>query len=69
MTYKDVEAIRADIGLKRAEFAKVLGISISQYYSWSRGGKNTPKGSTLVLLNVFRTAPLTMMGLIKKASE
>lgn len=49
MTYEEIEAIRAKLGLTRQGFAHILGVSLSNYYSWSRSGKKV-KCSTRILL-------------------
>lgn len=52
----DVKEIRKKVGMTQAEFASTFGISLGTLRHWERGDR-TPRGPSLVLLNVVSKEP------------
>ena len=68
LSYGDVESIRKELGITVVEFCRVLGISISTYYSWSQPGR-VPMGSTAILLGLIAENPFGEYSRIRKFIE
>jgi len=56
----DVKNIRNSIGMSQTEFASAFGISVSTLRHWERGDR-VPQGPALVLLNVVKKEPQTVL--------
>lgn len=52
----DVQAIRAKLGTSQAEFALMIGVSVSTLRNWEQG-RRTPDGPALALLRVAARNP------------
>lgn len=52
----DVKAVRAKVGMTQAQFAALFGFSTATLRHWERGDR-TPRGPSLVLLNVIERNP------------
>jgi putative transcriptional regulator len=52
----DVQAIRAKLGTSQAEFALMIGVSVSTLRNWEQG-RRTPEGPALALLRVAARNP------------
>jgi len=52
----DVKAVRAKVGMTQAQFAACFGFSTATLRHWERGDR-TPRGPSLVLLNVIERNP------------
>jgi putative transcriptional regulator len=56
----DVKAVRAKTGLTQEEFAARFGFSTATLRHWERGDR-TPRGPSLVLLNVIERNPKAVL--------
>lgn len=56
----DVAALRHRIGMTQEQFAARFGFSVSALRHWERGDR-TPRGPSLVLLNLIERVPKTVM--------
>ena len=52
----DIKAVRAKVGMTQTEFATTFGISLGTLRHWERGDR-TPRGPSLVLLNIVAKEP------------
>jgi len=52
----DVQAVRAKLGVSQAEFALMIGVSVSTLRNWEQG-RRTPDGPALALLRVAARNP------------
>ncbi|MCP4220350.1 MAG: helix-turn-helix domain-containing protein [bacterium] len=59
----DVKEVRKQIGMTQKDFALSFGISLGTLRHWERGDRK-PKGPALVLLNLVRKAPGTVLRLL-----
>ena len=56
----EVKAIREQVGMTQQEFATTFGISVGTLRHWERGDR-TPKGPSLILLNVLPKEPQAVL--------
>lgn len=56
----DVKSVRLQTQLTQDEFAAAFGISVSTLRHWERGDRK-PQGPALVLLNLVRKSPDTVL--------
>ena len=61
----DVKEIRTDIGMTQAEFSSTFGISLGTLRHWERGDRK-PHGPALVLLNLVKKEPDTILKVLSK---
>jgi putative transcriptional regulator len=52
----DVKAVRSKLGASQAEFALMIGVSVSTLRNWEQG-RRTPDGPALALLRVAAKNP------------
>jgi putative transcriptional regulator len=52
----DVKAIRRRLGQSQAEFARMIGVSVSTLHNWEQG-RRRPEGPARALLRVAATYP------------
>ncbi len=58
----NIKALRQNLRPTQAQFAARLGFSLATLRHWERGDR-TPKGPTLVLLNVIQREPKAVLPL------
>lgn len=56
----DVKSVRSRTGLTQEEFAARFAISLGTLRHWERGDR-TPRGTSLVLLNIIAKQPKAVM--------
>ncbi len=56
----DVRKVRGQTGLTQSDFAATFGIGLGTLRHWERGDR-TPRGATLVLLNVIASDPAAVL--------
>ena len=56
----DVRQVRGKTGLTQGDFAATFGIGLGTLRHWERGDR-TPRGATLVLLNVIASNPAAVL--------
>ncbi len=61
----NVKEIRDDIGMTQVEFSSTFGISLGTLRHWERGDRK-PHGSALVLLNLVKKEPDTILKVLSK---
>ena len=61
----DVKAVRAKTGLTQEEFAARFGFSTATLRHWERGDR-TPRGPSLVLLNVIAHNPKAVLSALSR---
>jgi putative transcriptional regulator len=59
----DVQNVRKNTGMSQKDFALSFGISLGTLRHWERGDRK-PKGPALILLNLVRKEPNTILRLI-----
>jgi putative transcriptional regulator len=59
----DVKKLRQEIGMTQVEFATAFGISVGTLRHWERGDR-TPQGPALVLLNLVKKDPKTILNVL-----
>ncbi|NTU91061.1 MAG: helix-turn-helix domain-containing protein [Chlorobiaceae bacterium] len=59
----DVKSIRQTTKLTQDEFAAAFGISVATLRHWERGDRK-PQGPALVLLNLVRKSPETVLSVL-----
>ncbi len=59
----DVRNVRKNTGMSQRDFALSFGISLGTLRHWERGDRK-PKGPALVLLNLVKKEPNTILRLI-----
>ena len=59
----DVQKVRKGIGMTQKDFALSFGISLGTLRHWERGDRK-PKGPALVLLNLVKREPQTVLRLL-----
>jgi putative transcriptional regulator len=59
----DVKKLRQEMGLTQIEFATAFGISVGTLRHWERGDR-TPRGPALVLLNLVKKDPETILNVL-----
>jgi putative transcriptional regulator len=59
----DVKEVRQKIGMTQKDFALSFGISIGTLRHWERGDRK-PRGPALVLLNLVKREPQTVLRLL-----
>jgi putative transcriptional regulator len=62
----DVKEVRRRTGLTQEEFAAKFAISVGTLRHWERGDR-TPRGATLVLLNIIAKEPQTVLRALEAA--
>lgn len=62
----DVKEVRRRTGLTQEEFAARFAISVGTLRHWERGDR-TPRGATLVLLNIIAKEPKAVMRALEAA--
>ncbi len=63
----DVKKVRKNIGMTQKDFALSFGISLGTLRHWERGDRR-PKGPALVLLNLVKKDPQTILKLLSSTS-
>jgi putative transcriptional regulator len=63
----DVKKVRKKIGMTQKDFALSFGISLGTLRHWERGDRK-PKGPALVLLNLVKRDPQTVLRLLSSSS-
>ncbi|ABB23904.1 MAG: transcriptional regulator [Pelodictyon luteolum] len=61
----DVKVVREKTGLTQERFAAAFGISVATLRHWERGDRK-PHGPALVLLDLVRKAPDTVLGVLNE---
>jgi len=61
----DVKEIRNNIGMTQAEFSFTFGINLGTLRHWERGDRK-PGGPALVLLNLVKKEPNTILEVLSK---
>ena len=64
-TTVNVKSLRNDISMSQAEFAAAFGISLGTLRHWERGDR-TPRGPALVLLNLLKKDPRTILRVLNQ---
>lgn len=59
----DVKRLRQKIGMTQVEFAAMFGISVGTLRHWERGDR-TARGPALVLLNLVKKDPETILNVL-----
>jgi len=59
----DIKKLRQEIGMTQMEFATAFGISVGTLRHWERGDR-TPRGPALVLLNLVKKDPKTILNVL-----
>jgi putative transcriptional regulator len=62
----DVKEVRRRTGLTQEQFAAKFAISVGTLRHWERGDR-TPRGATLVLLNIIAKEPKAVMRALEAA--
>ncbi len=62
----DVKSLRQKIRMDRGEFAQLFGLGSDTVRHWENGDR-APRGPALVLLNLIRKEPDTVLRMIKTA--
>ena len=62
----NVKAVREKVGMTQVEFASAFGISLGTLRHWERGDRS-PHGPALVLLNLVRKDPNTILEVLAHA--
>jgi putative transcriptional regulator len=62
----DVKEVRRRTGLTQEQFAAKFAISVGTLRHWERGDR-TPRGETLVLLNIIAKEPKAVMRALEAA--
>lgn len=62
----DVKEVRRRTGLTQEQFAAKFAISVGTLRHWERGDR-TPRGATLVLLNIIAKEPEAVMRALEAA--
>ena len=62
----DVKEVRRRTGLTQEQFAAKFAISVGTLRHWERGDR-TPRGATLVLLNIIAKEPKAVMRALESA--
>lgn len=63
----NVKDIRKNVGMSQKEFASTFGISLGTLRHWERGDRK-PRGPALVLLNLVKKEPDTILKVLLKTS-
>ncbi len=61
----DIKQMRKRVGMTQLEFSSAFGISIGTLRHWERGDR-TPKGPALVLLNLVKKEPNTILRVLSQ---
>jgi putative transcriptional regulator len=56
----NVKAVRVKTGMTQVQFAALFGFGLGTLRHWERGDR-TPRGPSLVLLNVIAKEPMTVL--------
>jgi putative transcriptional regulator len=62
----DVKTLRANLGQSQAEFALMIGVSVSTLRNWEQG-RRTPDGPSLALLKVTAHDPAAVVKALHRA--
>lgn len=59
----DVKLVREQVGMTQEQFANLFGFGLGTLRHWERGDR-TPRGPSLVLLNVIAKNPKTVLDVL-----
>lgn len=66
MSYPNIEAERARLGLSKEEFAKKLGVTTKTYYNWLGGINPIPSNRLILLAKLCNVSIDYLLGLNSK---
>jgi putative transcriptional regulator len=64
----DVKRVRGRTGLTQSDFAATFGIGLGTLRHWEQGDR-TPRGATLVLLNIIERDPTAVLKALRVRQE
>lgn len=63
MTYPNIEAERARIGMTKAKLATAIGVSIGTIKNWQNGRTEIPASKIVALASIFGVSTDYLLGL------